>query len=260
MLAKALRNLLNFKEVIVGEKTKSGWCPVCGLDSVAFAPLPAIYGKRARRYGYVHFGHAEMSSLDSYTCTNCGATDRERLYALWITQQAEKGRFGQDVSTIHFAPEKALSKKLRELITSYKTADLLMHSVDFRVDIMDLPFDNESFDFFLCSHVLEHVSSDDQAIEELYRITKRGGRGILMAPIVLGLKKTIEDPSVTDEAERWRLYGQNDHLRLYAHDDYVEKIRSHGFRVDELGENYFGTKTFVALGAKPTSILYVASK
>lgn len=81
-----------------------------------------------------------------------------------------------------------------------------------------------------------------------------------MAPILMGLEKTLEDPSVKDEADRWRFYGQNDHLRLYAHGDYVNKIRSHGFRVEELGEGYFGKEVFRSLGLTRTSILYVVSK
>ena len=142
----------------------------------------------------------------------------------------------------------------------YKTADLFMEDVDYKIDMMDMSFDDESFDFFICSHVLEHVESDDEAIKELYRITKSGGCGILMAPIRLGLKKTVEDQSVKDEAGRWRLYGQNDHVRLYAHDDYINKIRSHGFHVKEFGESYFGGDVFRALGLTHTSILYVVSK
>ncbi len=43
----------------------------------------------------------------------------------------------------------------------YKTADLSMENVDFKVDMMSMLFDDESFDFFICSHVLEHVDSDD---------------------------------------------------------------------------------------------------
>ncbi|MDA8382284.1 MAG: class I SAM-dependent methyltransferase [Betaproteobacteria bacterium] len=257
MLAKALERVLG-----TGKRARTpGSCPVCGHDKVAFAPLPASYGKNARRHGFVHFGYAEMTSLDTYTCTHCGATDRERLYSLWIMQEIKKQAFAQGARFIHFAPEKALSKQLGGLgVFDYKTADLLMSGVDYKVNMMELPFEDESFDFFLCSHVLEHVPSDDRAIAELYRVTRRGGRGILMAPIALNLDRTIEDPNITDAAGRWRFYGQDDHVRLYAHDDYVEKIRGHGFRVDELGEQYFGPETYSALGLKSTSVLYVASK
>jgi SAM-dependent methyltransferase len=202
-----------------------------------------------------------MTALETYSCANCGASDRERLYALWIEQEIEKGRFLQNARVVHFAPEPALSGKLRRMsVFDYKTADLLMGDVDYQVDMMDLPFDAGAFDLFICSHVLEHLGNDDRAIAELYRITKPGSAGILMAPIIVGLEKTVEDLSVKDEAGRWKLYGQGDHVRLYAHDDYVRKIRSHGFTVAEYGEDYFGEEVFRALGLKRTSILYVVSK
>jgi SAM-dependent methyltransferase len=240
---------------------QASWCPVCGSKQASFAPLPEFYRENARLHGFAHFEKGEMLSLDAYTCTNCGASDRERIYALWIDQQIERKIFPNITRAIHFAPEPALSRKLKGLDAfDYKTADLLMSDVDYRVDMMDMPFDDESFDFFICSHVLEHVDSDDQVIKELYRITKPDGCGILVVPIIMGLEKTVEDPSVKDEAGRWRLYGQNDHVRLYAHDDYVKKIRSHCFRVEELGKSFFGEEVFSTLGLTRTSILYVVTK
>lgn len=257
--------LLNsfFKRIFSARSTKHAtpFCSVCGDLNATFIPLPDSYLENARRYGFAHYENAETLSLENYSCTNCGASDRERLYALWIDLQIEKGRLSESTRAIHFAPEAVLSGKLKSgKFFDYKTADLLMEDVDYKVDMMDMPFEDGSFDFFICSHVLEHVESDDRAIKELYRITKLGGCGILMAPIILGLEKTVEDPSVKDDAGRWRLFGQNDHVRIYAHDDYVNKIRSHGFRVEEFGEKYFGKAVFTSLGLTPTSILYVVSK
>src|SRR5699024_2727934 len=101
---------------------------------------------------------------------------------------------------------------------------------------------------------------DIASIAELFRITKKGGSGILMAPIVVGLNKTIEDPTITDEAERWRLFGQNDHVRLYSHNDYVSRIEASGFRLQQLDREFFGDALFKELGLKKTTILYIASK
>jgi SAM-dependent methyltransferase len=257
MLARLIRSFLKGLQPI----REPSWCPVCGNNQASFAPLPKFYIENARHHGFTHFEKWEMLSLDTYACTNCGASDRERLYALWIDQQIKKNFFSISTRVIHFAPEAALSKKLKGLsFFDYKTADLLMDNVDYQVDMMDMPFDDDGFDFFICSHVLEHVENDGQAIKELYRITKPRGCGILMAPIVMGLERTVEDPSVKDEAGRWRLYGQNDHVRLYAHDDYANKIRSSGFCVEELGESYFGEEVFRTLGLTRTSNLYVVSK
>lgn len=257
MLASLIQSILGVRQPF----QQPSWCPVCKSKQASFTPLPNFYRQTASRYGFIHFDKWETLSLDAYTCNKCGASDRERLYALWIDQQIAKDCFPKNAHVIHFAPEAVLSKKLKGLdCFNYKTADLLMDGVDYRVDLMDMPFGDEGFDFFICSHVLEHVANDDQAIQGLYQITKLGGCGILMAPILMGLEKTVEDSSVKDEAGRWRLYGQNDHVRLYAHDDYVNKIRSHGFRVEELGESYFGKEVFRTVGLTPTSILYVVSK
>lgn len=257
MLKKLIKNIFGTKK----QAQQFMVCPTCNSRPATFLPLPDFYRENAHQYGYAHFGKGEMTALKTYSCANCGASDRERLYTLWIDQQIEKGLFSKGTRVIHFAPEAVLSARLKSLNSfDYKTADLMMDHVDFKVDLLNMPLEDASFDFFICSHVLEHVESDDQAIKELYRITKQGGCGILMAPIIVGLENTLEDPSIKDEAGRWKHYGQNDHVRLYAHDDYVNKIRSHGFRVEELGIEYFGEETFSSLGLKSTSILYVVSK
>ena len=234
-----------------------GYCPVCGDRQASFLPLPDSYREQARLHGFERFGQGEMISLDKYTCQRCGASDRERIYALWLDSQLAQGKLQPTAKVLHFAPEAAWSNKLRQQFADYTTADFAMDQVDYKVDLQALPFVDESYDLFLCSHVLEHVPSDDRAIRELYRITRKGGCGILVAPISLGLERTVEDPSVTDEAGRWRLFGQNDHVRLYAHDDYVEKIRSAGFRVEQLGQDDFGADVYHQLGMKPSSILYI---
>ena len=41
---------------------------------------------------------------------------------------------------------------------------------------------------------------------------------------------TDEDPSVTDPQERFRRFGQTDHVRLYGR-DYMDRLREAGFIV-----------------------------
>lgn len=242
----------------IGVKT---YCPVCRSKNAGFSPLPDFYRLNAERYGYEHYGKGEMTALETYSCAECGASDRERLYAYWL-QYSFKRQGTLAKRMIHFAPEGGLSAYLlqSQLFSEYETADLAMEGVSHKVDLTKLPFSDNSYDFFICSHVLEHVDDDIAAIRELFRITRGGGCGILMAPIIVGLSRTLEDSSITDAGERWRLFGQDDHVRLYCHDDYVEKIRSQGFRVEELDEKYFGTWLFKMLGVKPSSILYVVRK
>lgn len=44
----------------------------------------------------------------------------------------------------------------------------------FEVDLESLPFEQDSYDFVFCSHVLEHLDNPGAAIRELMRVGKRG--------------------------------------------------------------------------------------
>ena len=65
----------------------------------------------------------------------------------------------------------------------YTSADLFSPIVDVKADILDLPFEDESFDVIFCNHVLEHIEDDRKAMSELYRVMKKGGWGILQVPM-----------------------------------------------------------------------------
>lgn len=46
----------------------------------------------------------------------------------------------------------------------------------------DLPFPDRSFDFLLSHEVLEHVRDDRQAVEEMLRVLRPGGRAVVFVP------------------------------------------------------------------------------
>src|SRR5690606_30324446 len=94
---------------------------------------------------------------------------------------------------------------------------------DVKADICNLPFDDNSFDFILCNHVLEHIPDDEKAMRELYRILKSGGTGIFQIPQDLNRETTFEDSSITDRKERAKIFGQYDHVRIYGR-DYFDKL------------------------------------
>ena len=99
---------------------------------------------------------------------------------------------------------------------------------EIKADICDLPFENNSYDLVLCNHVLEHVSNDKLAIRELFRVLKKGGVLIAQVPLDLNRKITFEDPSIIDKAERKKVFGQYDHVRIYGK-DYFDLLDSAGF-------------------------------
>ena len=49
-------------------------------------------------------------------------------------------------------------------------------------DATKLPFANETFDYLICSEVLEHIPEVDCAVDEIIRVTKRKGKIAVSVP------------------------------------------------------------------------------
>ena len=157
----------------------------------------------------------------------------ERHRLLWLYLKNETNFFSKQQKVLHFAPEQAFYKRFKKLSNlDYTTTDLNSPLADVKADICDLPFKDESFDFILCNHVLEHIPDDKKAMEELYRILRPGGTAILQIPQELDRAETFQDDSITDSKERAKIFGQYDHVRVYGR-DYFNKLRAIGFKVEE---------------------------
>ena len=157
----------------------------------------------------------------------------ERHRLLWLYLKNETSFFKTKLKVLHFAPESALMnqfKKLKNL--SYDTIDLNSPIADIKADICDLPFLDNSYDFILCNHVLEHIVDDNKAIRELYRVLKKNGIGIFQVPIDYNRDTTFEDFSVTNKKERNKLFGQYDHVRIYGL-DFFDRLQKAGFLVEK---------------------------
>lgn len=121
--------------------------PVCGSLFAEFSPLPEEFIRNMIRYRYRYMARSEMTSFAEYLCQVCGASDRERLYSIWLEHEASSGRLNGIGKCIHFAPEAALSRRIIAMncFGEYKTAYMSMPGVDYHVDIAALPFEDESF-------------------------------------------------------------------------------------------------------------------
>lgn len=187
-----------------------------------------IDGKRFKTFLPYGYGKQRNNVLSPSTLS----LERHRL--LWLYLKQETDFFTAPKKVLHFAPEQCFLKRFKALKNlDYTTTDLVSPIADVKADICNLPFEDDSFDVILCNHVLEHIPDDTKAMQELFRVMKPGGMGIFQIPQDLNRETTFEDDTITDKAERAKIFGQYDHVRVYGR-DYFNKLRSIGFKVEEV--------------------------
>jgi SAM-dependent methyltransferase len=143
----------------------------------------------------------------------CNSLERHRLVWLYFEKMTDLFD-GAPKTMLHVAPEPMIQGLLKERLASgYLTADLFSPAAMVKMDITDIQYGDDTFDVIYCSHVLEHVPDDRRAMREFRRVLKPHGWAVLLVPIVIS--RTFEDPSITDPAERAKLFGQHDHVRIW---------------------------------------------
>ena len=189
-----------------------------------------IDGRSFRKFLPYGYGKQRENALSPSTLS----LERHRLMWLFLKDNTNFFTAAKKLRVLHIAPEQCfldIFRKQQNL--NYITSDLESPIADVKADICDLPFKENEFDIVFCNHVLEHISNDTKAMQELYRVLKPGGFGIFQIPQDLSKAITFEDNTITDRKERAKLFGQYDHVRVYGR-DYFDKLRSIGFKVDEV--------------------------
>lgn len=197
--------------VLKGDKVT---CPVCEGNFKYFFP----YGTVKRR--------------DNVLCPKCLSLERHRL--LWLFLKSKTDFFTKKAELLHIAPEQCfykIFKKQKNL--KYLTADLVSPLAEVKMDIHEMPFEDNRFDYVLCNHVLEHVNDSHKAMTEIYRVLKPGGWAVMQVPLDTTRYETYEDWSITSEKDREIHFWQKDHVRLFGL-DYPDRLKKAGFTVEEV--------------------------
>jgi len=162
----------------------------------------------------------------------------ERHRLMWLYLMNKTNYFSAPHKVLHVAPEICFVHRFEKLQNlDYVTADLESPWAEVKMDLHQIPFEDNCFDVIFCNHVMEHVQDDLRCMSELHRVLRPGGWAIIQSP-VYNFPHTREDPTITDPALREKEFGQRDHLRMYGQ-DYPARLRSAGFKVKE--DNYVQT-------------------
>jgi hypothetical protein len=131
-------------------------------------------------------------------CSVCRATDRKR--SMWTLYEALRPIL---------KPLKALNLTGEKLIAEgnyFAEAEPSVFRGENHIDIRSIDRPDESYDYTVCNHVLEHVKKDEQSIKELFRINRLAVQ--ISVPLTSrkfrGEEYGFADP---DRHFHWRHYG-----------------------------------------------------
>ena len=148
-------------------------------------PIDGSSYRKFLPYGY-------KVSRPSALCPGTLSLERHRL--LWLYLERKTTLLKNKLKVLHIAPEQVFYSRFKRFNHwDYTTTDLYSPLADVKADICDLPFKDATFDLILCNHVLEHIPYDLKAMEELYRVLKKGGTLIAQVPMEAERSTTFED-------------------------------------------------------------------
>ena len=206
--------------------------------SLLFKPFFDIFFKGTKftdpinnkSYSYF-FPYGYNKQRKNALCPGTFSLERHRL--LWLYLKKETDFFNSNNKILHFAPEQCFHKFFKSFFKNYTSIDLNSPIVDIKADICNLPFNDNSYDYILCNHVLEHIYDDEKAMKEIFRVLNKNGIAILQVPIDIKSNLTQEGRDIDDKEVRSKLFGQYDHLRMYGL-DYFKKLKKVGFNVKNI--------------------------
>lgn len=213
--------IILWNQWLVGRGRERYYCNICKNK----LPLMLKYGNEDSNFSsgkVVGCGERKASR-----CPFCNSLDRNRW--VWYVMEHYTGILNKGQRILHFAPERGIESKIRRLdCGQYITVDLEPGKADMVMDITNITFPDNTFDYMICNHVLEHIKQEAQALSELKRCLKEDGRIVFSVPVCLG-HGTIEEESADTPQKRLQMYGQEDHVRLYGN-DLQERLLKNGFK------------------------------
>lgn len=235
-------------------------CYICGNTFFTYLPVygEEWYVSQIKKYG-INKNFSDMTyNKKEFICPYCKSIDRTRFIMIYINKYYRRK---ERVKILYFAPTSGGISFLGKMNNmEVDTIDLYNKGVKYNYDIQNLSgIKDNIYDLIICSHVLEHVNNDILALKELYRVTKEGGKVLILVPLDLN-KVWLDEEYGLNESENWKRFGQIDHVRRYTEDEIVKRMTDVGFKCRIFTRNNLDDKVVTENAFNKNIRIYIAEK
>ena len=179
-----------------------------------------VCGKASRRFGYATAISVHAFRADDI-CLHCRSNHRTRTLLRILGEHVDFSS-GKAMRVADAGAAKCTRRYFERFPhVTYLTVDRYKDS-DVVSDLTDIQLPDASVDVVICCHTLEHVRDYRKAIQELYRILKPGGAGIVAVPQTEHLQESRRERNET-------FYGYG-HLWEFGQ-DFATTLAEAGFSV-----------------------------
>ena len=202
-------NKLKFKSVI---------CPCCGYKGKSFEPMMIM----------------PLYVRNNAKCPKCLSFERHR--ALYSFYKDYFSKISSKVQCLHYGAEDTFKNFFNSLnlleyypiyyldepepvATKVKYENLeqrfLINGKEIFVngDMQNIEFESNTIDYIIHHHVLEHVEDENLALQEMFRVLKKGGKVFMNLPMHKPGEKTTFN-NKPDQMGHWRHYGDDSKYRF----------------------------------------------
>lgn len=180
-------------------------------------------GKSSRRF----LSHGNLGLRKNIKCPHCLSLERTRILCMYIKNEIFKSGI-QPMRVLHFAPVKGLKDFLKNspYVSTYIDADLNPNVAIYQADMTRMPYEDNSFDLLICSHILYCIPEDRKAMQEIHRVLRPGGKALIVDTIE---GDTTRELSHLPAQELKDVYGDEATCRVYGR-DITDILGSYGLK------------------------------
>ncbi len=194
-----LDHLVKVAEDIIklGKRTEQKEC-VCCQDRVYFAP----YSTKFLAMHGIQGVDPEIDRLKEHICPNCMGNDRDRVMVQFLKKlKLDKGN--KPVNVLQIEPSKAIEHWIYA-----ECPAVIYHSTDIHANVINLEskfqqieaVPNETYDYIICSSLLQVNKISDTAVNDLTRILKPDGLYLFSMPEEFSIESSDQRQSPLDHA------------------------------------------------------------